>query len=126
MGILRRIWGRQRRKERVRIRLPVLVETREGQVLKMWTLDLSESGLRMDITDSASLSDLTWGNRDVEVGIVVDEAQDPIQVLAEPIWTTRNEDGTLASGWMFGRFRGEGQGRLASFLRSYQSKHPAV
>ena len=95
--------------------MPVRVKTPEGGEEQFWTNDLSESGLRMVIS---SLSDLTGGGRDIELGLVLAEAEEPVWVVAEPIWTTRTPDGRQSSGWMFSQFPQNGQEQIAAFLRS--------
>ncbi len=115
MRIWNRIFGKGRKKERLEVRVPVRVKTPEGREEQFWTDDLSESGLRMVVS---SLSDLTGGRRDVELGLVLAEDEDPVWVVAEPIWTTRTPDGKQSSGWMISQFPQNGQERIADFLRS--------
>ena len=91
------------------------VKNPEGWEEQFWTDDLSESGLRMVVS---SLSDLTGGRRDVELGLVLAEAEEPVWVVSEPIWTTRTPDGRQSSGWMFSQFPEGGQERITVFLRS--------
>ena len=50
MGFLRRILGKHRRHDRLDIKLSVRVETEAGNGKEFWTEDVSESGLRMDIS----------------------------------------------------------------------------
>ena len=66
------------------------------------------------------LTDMTEGSRDVEINIQIKEAEDPISVYAELIWTSRQDDGSQASGWMFHRFLKDGQDRLAAFIHENQ------
>ena len=55
MNFLKRIFKKHRRYERLEVRLPVRMGTHADEGQAFWTEDLSEGGLRMDITGDASL-----------------------------------------------------------------------
>ncbi|MDA0745160.1 MAG: PilZ domain-containing protein [bacterium] len=116
MGLLGRIFGRRRRSQRLVVDLPVILDTQNGEKATGRTQDLSESGLRMDITQVSSITDLTGGHRDVGLDIVLGPNEAPVRVMAEPIWTVRQEDGTQSSGWMFCDFLNGSRERLAAFI----------
>jgi hypothetical protein len=118
MRLLRRVFGKERRSERVDIAVDVQVEVKDGEPRRYRTEDLSETGLRMDISGVASLAELTGGYRDVGLAILIDGDENPVRVVAEPIWTRRREDGGQSSGWMFSQHIGDGRDRLASFIAS--------
>jgi hypothetical protein len=120
MGFIKRILGGKRRKDRIDIRVPVRIGPNKNGALELWTHDMSESGLRIDLGEGVALMDVTEGNRDVEINIQIKEAEDPISVFAELIWTTRQDDGSQASGWMFHRFLKDGQDRLAALIHENQ------
>jgi hypothetical protein len=120
MSFIRKLFGRDRRKLRLDVELPVRVEAC-GEQKTCKTLDLSESGLRMDISELPSLSELTGGNRDVRLGIVISEDEDPVEILAEPIWTGKKEGGVHSSGWMFCEFMPGSKERLVKYIKSNSS-----
>ena len=124
MGLLKRLFGKGRRGERLEVRLSVLMKTTGGEEKTLWTEDLSETGLRMNITEVRSLSDLTGGGRDIRLGLVLDQSGDPAYLIAEPIWTKRVEDGTQPSGWMFRQYERDARQRLADFIRSHSDTGP--
>ncbi len=124
MGLMRWLFGKGRRGERLDVRLSVLMKTTGGEEKTLRTEDLSETGLRMNITEATSLSDLTGGGRDVRLGLVFDQNGDPAYVIAEPIWTKRIEDDTQSSGWMFRQYEGDARQRLADFIRLHSSAGP--
>lgn len=117
MQLLRKLFGKQRGRERLMIELPVLIGGSGGDENRFMTADLSETGLRMDITGVASPSDLTRGSRSVALAIVLAEDQDPVNVYAELIWTKSEEDGKQFTGWMFCDYPGDSRDRLAEFIR---------
>ncbi len=120
MSWIRKLFGKDRQKLRIDVELPVMVET-GGEQKICRTQDLSESGLRMDIAEVPSLSELTGGNRDVSLGIVIREDEEPVQVLAEPIWTGKKEGGVHSSGWMFCEFTPLSKERLVKYIKSHGS-----
>ena len=116
MGFLRRILGKHRRHDRLDIRLSVRVETEVGNGKEFWTEDISASGLRMDISPLSSVGDLTGGLREVWLSITLNQDDEPVQVSAEPIWTTGGERDGHSSGWMFCKYRGDARDRLAALV----------
>ena len=120
MSWIRKLFGKDRRKLRIYVELPVMVET-GGEQKICRTQDLSESGMRMDIAEVPSLSELTGGNRDISLGILIREDEEPVQVLAEPIWTGKKEGGILSSGWMFCEFTPGSKERLVKYIKSHGS-----
>ena len=118
MSFIRKLFGRDRRKLRIDVELPVRVEV-GGEQKTCKTQDLSESSLRMDIAEVPSLSELTGGNRDVRLGIVISEDEDPVEILAEPIWTGKKEGCVHSSGWMFFEFTPGSKERLMKYIKSY-------
>lgn len=100
------------------MRVPVHVEVGGGEAKVCSSEDLSVSGLRMDITGVASLSELTGGRRDVPLRIALDR-EDPVRVVAEAIWTARREDGGQSSGWMFCAYQNGARERLAAFIEAH-------
>ena len=120
MGFIKRMFGGKRRKDRIDIRVLVRIGTKKNGALELWAHDISESGLRMDLGEGVALTDVTEGNRDVEISIQIKEAEDPISVFAELIWTSRQDDGSQVSGWMFHRFLKDGQDRLAALIHENQ------
>ncbi len=121
MRFLGRIFGKQSRRQRLRVRLPVLVKALSGEERQFWTEDLSEGGFGMLVP---SLSDLAGGRREIDVGLVLEGAESPVQAVAEPVWSTRTARGNQFSGWRFRRFQGNGQGRVAEFLRAQSIPEP--
>ncbi|MDP6778628.1 MAG: PilZ domain-containing protein [Candidatus Latescibacteria bacterium] len=117
MQLLRKLFGKQRGRERLTIELPVLVDGAGEGENRFMSADLSETGLRMDITEVASPGDLTRGSRSVGLSIVLAEDQDPVKVRGELIWTKRDEDGKQFSGWMFCDYPDDSRDRLAEFIR---------
>ena len=117
MNFLRRIFKKHRRYERLEVRLPVRMGTRAAEGQEFWTEDLSEGGLRMDITGDASLGELMGGHRDVELRIPLEEGSEPVRVMAEPVWTLRTEDNRLSSGWVFCRYYGDAQERISARIQ---------
>ena len=120
MSWIRKLFGKDRRKLRIDVELPGMVETGGDQKICR-SQDLSESGLRMDIAAVPSLAALTGGNRDVILGIVIREDEEPVQVLAEPIWTGKKEGGVQSSGWMFCEFTPGSKERLVKYIKSHGS-----
>jgi hypothetical protein len=122
MGILRRLIGKRRKGKRVRIKLPVTVEAASVEGETFWTEDLSESGLRMQIPEASSLSDLTGSHRDVGFRITLREDEEPVRMMAEPVWTARMDDGKQASGWMFCSYQGDSRERLVAFIEDHEGE----
>ena len=118
MRLLRWVFGKERRSERVDIAVDVLVEVKDGEPKQYRTEDVSDTGLRMDISGVVSLAELTGGYRDVGLAILIGGTENPVRVVAEPIWTRRREDGGQSSGWMFSQYIGDAKDRLASFVGS--------
>ncbi len=118
MRLLRRLFGKERRCDRVDISVDVEVEVKNGEPRQFQSEDLSETGLRLDISGVSSLAELTGGHRDVGLGIFVGEDQARARVVAEPIWTRRREDGGQSSGWMFSQYIGDARERLGDFVTS--------
>ena len=87
MRLFRKLFGKERRCDRVEIGVDVLIEVKEGEPRKYRSEDLSETGLRLDISGVASLAELTGGYRDVGLAILLDGKENPARVVAEPIWT---------------------------------------
>jgi hypothetical protein len=119
MRLLRRLFRKKRDNDRVDVALGIQVEVKDGEPKQYRTEDLSETGLRMDISGVSSLAELTGGHRDVGLGIVLDDGEEPARVVAEPIWTRRREDGGQSSGWMFSQYLSNARARLAAFISSH-------
>ena len=117
MNLFKRILKAKRKNDRKDVQLPVLAKTSSGGEERFWTDDLSESGLRMTVF---STYQLVGANRDTELRIVFKEYEEPVRVISEPIWTKRLEDGRMSSGWMFVRFLGDNEQRLADYINAYE------
>ncbi|MEE8410041.1 MAG: hypothetical protein V3T05_10570 [Myxococcota bacterium] len=65
------MFGKERRNERVDIAVDVLVEVKDGEPKQYRTEDVSDTGLRMDISGVVSLAELTGGYRDVGLAILI-------------------------------------------------------
>ena len=122
MGILGKFWRRRRKYTRISARILVLVKAQEGDDRMCRTEDVSETGLRIDISEFPAIADLTGGNREVRIGIVSGEGEEPIQLVAEPIWTTKSEHGTRMSGWMFCEYPGDTRERLLKLIQEFRAR----
>jgi hypothetical protein len=125
MRLLRRMFGKERRSDRVDIAVDVQVEVKDGDPKQFRSEDLSATGLRMDISGVASLAELTGGYRDVGLAILIGGEDGPARVVAEPIWTRRREDGGQSSGWMFSQYVGDAKDRLDEFVDSHPGSEGA-
>jgi hypothetical protein len=116
MGLLDRLLKKRKpRARRVNVRLAVRIA---GSEQTFYTLDLASGGARIGIGRQASLADVTGGSRDVRIRILLEPGQPEVEVVGEPVWTVRGEDGELSTGWMFTRYEGDGHERLKAFVDS--------
>ena len=113
MGLFDKLLGRKNRDKRITARFRVTIGQSDAHY---WTEDIAVGGMRMHIGKQLSLGDLTHGSRDVPLEIEIDSG--PVMVYGEPIWTVRNDEGQLSTGWMFSRFDGDGRERLQTFIDS--------
>ncbi len=54
--------------------------------------------------------------------ITLREEEEPVRMMAEPIWTTRTEDGKQASGWMFCSYQRDSRERLVAFIGDHEGE----
>ena len=114
MRLFKRLLGLAHRKERHQVHLRIRVKTPDGQEKQFLTEDLSENGFRVSVPIHA-LSE--GGKGDLELDIVLNEAEAPAQVAARPAWTKSMPDGSQQSGWMIADYVGQAHERISAFLK---------
>ena len=122
MGLLGKFWRRRRKNTRVSARLMVLITVHEGDEWMCRAEDVSETGVRIDLSEVPTIADLTGENREVRVSLVPREGEEPIQLVAELIWTDPDEEGTRTSGWMFCEYPGDARGRLLKLVQEIEER----
>ena len=114
MRLLKRLIGLVCRKERHQVRLRIQLKTPDGQEKQFVTEDLSEDGFRVAVP----VHELSGGSQgDLELDIVLDEADEPAQVAVRPAWTKRMSDGSQQSGWQIARYVEQARERISVFLK---------
>lgn len=117
MNFLRKLVGKKRRHLRIDVRLPVILEAADGSEIQGWTVDLSESGFRMELPKEANASDIVGGSRSINIRMTLNEGEEPLLAVIEFIWDSRDEEtGQHFTGWMISHMV-EGQRRLKEFIQ---------
>ena len=108
--------GQQRRQRAVKTKLPIWVGT-ENRMEQLWTEEVSASGLRMHIPDERYFSDAKKNNRDVELRIGLNGDEEPARVVAEFLWSVRQNTGDEVACLLFRGYYQDARERLVDFVR---------